>query len=79
MSTGASLSADVLERVARGERVVVRKGRKVVAAIVTPADLKALAVRTVRPTKAETEAIRKARAEGGAPVPWETVRRRAGL
>ncbi len=46
---------------------------------VAPADRKALEVRTVRPTKAETEKIRKARAESGTPIPWGTVRCRAGL
>ncbi len=79
MSTVAQVPDDVLERVARGERVLVRKGRKAVAAIVSLADPKAIEIRTVPPTKAEVEAIRKARADKGAPIRAEDLFREFGV
>ena len=79
MSTVAQVPDDVLERVARGERVLVRRGRKAVAAIVSLADLKAIEIRTVRPTKAEVEAIRAARREKGPAIRAEDLFRELGV
>ena len=76
------VSAAVLARVARGERVVVTRGRKAVAVVISPAELKSLdadaALPTAHPTKAEIAAIRKARREirERGTIPWERVRRR---
>ncbi|MEO8585544.1 MAG: hypothetical protein ABI584_05245 [Acidobacteriota bacterium] len=58
----------ILSRVAKGERVVLRSGRKAVAAIVPLKDLKVLEARptrSVKPTPSETAEVRKARAERG--------------
>ena len=79
MSIVAQVPDDVLERVARGERVLVRRGRKAVAAIVSLADLKAIEIRTVRPTKAEVEAIRAARREKGPAIRAEDLFRELGV
>ena len=62
-----------------GERVLVRRGRKAIAAIVSLADLKAIEIRTVRPTKAEVEAIRRARSDKGAPIRAEDLFRELGI
>jgi len=79
VSIVAQVPDDVLERVARGERVLVRRGRKAVAAIVSLADLKAIEIRTVRPTKAEVEAIRAARREKGPAIRAEDLFRELGV
>jgi hypothetical protein len=75
-----SIPAAIIARVARGERVVVRRGRSAVAVVISPAQLKALEadarLRSVRPTKAEIAAIREARRdirEKGT-IPWERVK-----
>ena len=55
----------ILSRVAKGERMILRSGRKAVAAIVPIEDLKVLEtrkVRSIRPTPAEVAEVRKARA-----------------
>lgn len=76
------ISAAVLARVARGERVVVTRGRKAVAVVISPAELKSLdadaALPSARPTKAEVAAIREARREirEKGTIPWERVKRR---
>jgi prevent-host-death family protein len=71
---------NTLERVSEGERIVLRKGNKDVAALVPVADLKRLEefedrfdVEAAR--KAEAEATRK----GEGPVPWKKARRQLGL
>ena len=58
----------ILSRVAKGERMILRSGRKAVAAIVPIEDLKVLEtrrVRSVKPTPAEIAEVRKARAGHG--------------
>ena len=58
----------ILSRVAKGERIVLRSGRKAVAAIVPIEDLKMLEtrrMRSVNPTPAEVAEVRKARAGRG--------------
>ena len=58
----------ILSRVAKGEWLILRSGRKAVAAIVPIKDLKVLQtrrVRSVRPTPAEVAEVRKARAGRG--------------
>jgi len=58
----------ILSRVAKGERVILRSGRKAVAALVSLKDLKTLEmrrIRSVRPTPAEVAEVRKARAGRG--------------
>ncbi len=55
----------ILSRVAKGERMILRSGRKAVAAIVPIEDLKVLEtrrVRSVKPTAAEVTEVRRARA-----------------
>ena len=75
----------VIARVARGERVVVRRGRKPVAIVISPEALKALekdaGIRIVRPTRHEVNAIRAARREikEKGTVSWERVKRELGI
>jgi len=71
----------ILSRVAQGERVILRSGRKAVAAIVPLKDLKVLEtrhVRSVRPTADEIEDVRKARASRGS-VSAEALFRELGI
>lgn len=71
----------ILSRIAKGERVILRSGRKPVAAIVSLKDLKVLErrrLRTLKPTALEVEEVRKARAEGGF-VSAQTLFRELGL
>jgi len=69
----ASVSESALDRARRGERVVLRQGKKAVAAVVPIADLRRL-------QKLEDEQdlrdIRSARVEmkRKGTVPWETVK-----
>jgi antitoxin (DNA-binding transcriptional repressor) of toxin-antitoxin stability system len=63
MARTASQTPDIppalLARVARGERVIVRKGRKAVAALVSPADARALRQLESRTQGAKTIQRRK--------------------
>jgi antitoxin (DNA-binding transcriptional repressor) of toxin-antitoxin stability system len=71
----------ILSRVAKGERVILRSGRKAVAAVVPLKDLKLLEprrVRSVQLTPAEIREVRKARAELGS-VSAEALFRELGL
>jgi antitoxin (DNA-binding transcriptional repressor) of toxin-antitoxin stability system len=71
----------ILSRVAKGERVILRSGRRAVAAIVPLKDLKVLEprrVRSVQPTPAEIREVRKARAGRGS-VSAEALFRELGL
>jgi prevent-host-death family protein len=67
---------DTLNRVAyRGERIVLERHGKPVAALVPVEDLAYL---EALEDKADEEAVRKARRETGT-IPFEEVRRKAGL
>jgi prevent-host-death family protein len=67
---------DALNRVAyRGERIVLERHGKAVAALVSVEDLELLEVFEDR---LDMEAVRAAREEPGS-VPYEEVRRKAGL
>jgi prevent-host-death family protein len=67
---------DTLNRVAyRGERIVLERHGKAVAALVSIDDLSRLEALEDRD---DVRAVRKARREGGR-VPYEEVRRKAGL
>jgi len=71
----------ILSRVAKGERVIVRSGRKAVAALVPIGDLRILEPRrmkSVRPTPAEVAEVRKARAGRGS-VSAEALFKELGL
>lgn len=74
----ASVSESALDRARRGERVVLRKGKKAVAAVVPIADLRRL-------QKLEEEEdlkdIRAARVEmkRKGTIPWEKVKAELGL
>jgi prevent-host-death family protein len=69
--------AELLNRVAyAGERVVLHRRGKNVAALVSMEDLEALEAMEER---ADNEAADAALAEGGQPVPWEQVKAELGL
>ena len=78
------IPAAIIARVARGERVVVRRGRSAVAIVISPAELKMLeadaGIGSVRPTKTEIASIREARREihEKGTIPWERVKRPIG-
>lgn len=65
-----------LRRAARGQRVIVQRRGKDVAAIVPLADLEML---ERLEDGADLAAIREALAEGGEPIPWEKVKADLGL
>ena len=69
--------ADTLDRVVReGERVVVRKGKRDVAAIVPVEDLELIeAIEDHLDYKAAREAVAEAEAKGEKPIPLEEARR----
>jgi prevent-host-death family protein len=84
MDTTARLTAsavrdnlgDTLNRVAyRGERIVLERHGKAVAALVSVEDLSLL---ELLENRADIQAVRRARRERGT-VPYEEVRRKAGL
>jgi prevent-host-death family protein len=67
---------DTLNRVAyRGERIILERHGKPVAALISVEDLAYL---EALEDKADAEAVRKARRETGT-IPFEEVRRQAGL
>jgi prevent-host-death family protein len=67
---------DTLNRVAyRGERIVLERHGKAVAALVSVEDLSLL---ELLENRADIQAVRRARRERGT-VPYEEVRRKAGL
>ncbi len=73
--------ADTLNRVAyRGERIVLRRRGKDLAAIIPIEDLKLIEQREdeidVREAK---KALAEMRRKGEKPIPYETVRKRLGL
>jgi len=73
--------ADTLNRVAyRGERIVLRRRGKDLAAIIPLEDLKLIEQREdeidVREAK---KALAEMRRKGEKPIPYETVRKRLGL
>jgi prevent-host-death family protein len=64
--------ADILNRVAfKGERVVLHRHGKNVAAMISVDDLELLEELEER---LDLEAVRRARAEGGARIPWERLK-----
>ena len=67
-----------LERVLQGERVVLRRGRKAVAAVVPIADLKRLQkLEHDEDLRDVLEALREAKEKGT--IPWEKVKAELGL
>lgn len=69
--------SEALNRVAySGERIVLRRHGKPVAAMVPVADLRMIEEIEDR---ADIEAVRKARKEKGKPIPWEKIKRELGL
>ncbi len=65
--------ADALNRAAYGgERIILERRGKPVAAIVSMEDL---AVLEQLEDEADRKAVRKARKEGGKPIPWDEVKR----
>jgi len=72
--------ADTLERVSEGERIVLRKGNKDVAALVPVADLKRLEELEDRfDVEAARKAVAEAKRKGEEPIPWKKARRQLGL
>jgi prevent-host-death family protein len=70
--------ADVLKAVAKGERVLLRRHGKTVAAIVPVEDLALLrAIEDRLDAKAARESLADYEAEGA--VPWEEAKARLGL
>ena len=68
--------ADTLDRVVEGERVVVRKGKRDVAAIVPMEDLELIeAIEDYLDHKAAREAMADAEAKGEKPIPLEEARK----
>jgi len=69
--------ADTLDRVVReGERVVVRKGKRDVAAIVPVEDLELIeAIEDHLDHKAARKAVAEAEAKGEKPIPLEEARK----
>ncbi len=72
---------NALDRVARGEeRILLRRGRKSVAAVVSPADLKRLeALEDAEDVKQARKALREFESSGGKSIPFEEVCREIGL
>jgi antitoxin (DNA-binding transcriptional repressor) of toxin-antitoxin stability system len=72
---------DTLNRVARGgERIVLRRGRKAVAALVPLRDLRLLEQIEDRLDLDEArQALSESRRKGEKPIPWEKARQLLGL
>lgn len=69
--------ADVLNEVSvRGERIVLERHGKAVAAVISADDLELLEALEDR---FDVEAAREALAEAGESVPWEKIKKRLGL
>jgi len=73
--------ADALNRVAyKGERIVVERHGKEVAALVSLDDLALLnALEDRIDMEAAREALAEMKTKGRKPIPWETVKRQLGL
>jgi prevent-host-death family protein len=71
-SLGETLKAVTAE----GERVVIRRGKKDIAAIVPIADLEAL---EALEDKIDAEEAAKSMAEPGESIPWEHAKKRLGI
>lgn len=68
---------DTLKAVAAdGERIVIRRGKKAIAAIVPISDLEAL---EALEDKIDAEEAEKSLRESGASIPWEVAKKRLGL
>jgi antitoxin (DNA-binding transcriptional repressor) of toxin-antitoxin stability system len=72
---GTEVPPDTLNRVARGERVILRKGRKPVAAVVSMQDVRRL--RALEDLMDAAEGRRRLATEKL--IPFEVIRRDAGL
>jgi len=72
----ASKVPTALRRAARGQRVIVQRRGKDVAALVPFEDLELL---ERIEDEVDLAAIRQALAEGGDPIPWEKVKADLGL
>ncbi|MBI2478466.1 MAG: type II toxin-antitoxin system Phd/YefM family antitoxin [Planctomycetia bacterium] len=69
--------ADVLNRASyRGERIILERRGKPVAAIVSIEDVELL---ERLENEADLKAVRKARKEGGKPIPLEKIKARLGM
>ncbi len=73
----ASVSESALDRARHGERVIVRRGKKPVAAVVSIADLKLLEELEDR-YDVSVSVVRLANSKEKR-IPWAEVRKRAGL
>jgi len=73
--------ADILERVVRKrERIVLRKGKRDVAALVPFDDLELLEeLEDCMDIAAARKALAEAKKKGEQPIPWEKARKRLGL
>jgi antitoxin (DNA-binding transcriptional repressor) of toxin-antitoxin stability system len=69
--------ARALERVSRGERVVLRRGRKAVAAVVSIQDLKSL--QQLENRDDILESLKRLGDPKEKRIPYQTIRRQAGL
>jgi prevent-host-death family protein len=79
MSTGKSINSleRALDRVGRGERVVLRRGRKPVAVVVPIEDLKRL--QEMEDLDDARESARRLADPREKRIPYKVIRRRAGL
>jgi len=72
--------AETVNRVSYGhERVAIRRHGKVLAAIVSAADLAILEAINARDLKDAKTALARARAKGEKPVAWKEAKKRLGL
>jgi prevent-host-death family protein len=73
----ASLSESALDRARHGERVIVRRGKKPVAAVVSIADLKHL--EELEDRYDVSVSVARLASPKEKRIPWAEVRKRAGL
>ena len=80
-STAREDFTDILKRVARGgERIVLRRGRKDLAALVPLKDLRLLEKIEDRLDLDDArKALSDSKKKGAKPIPWEKARRLLGL
>jgi antitoxin (DNA-binding transcriptional repressor) of toxin-antitoxin stability system len=74
----SSVSESALDRASRGERVVLRKGKRAVAAIVPIADLRRLQELEDEEDRRDIRAARMEMKRKGT-IPWEKVKAELGL
>lgn len=73
----ASVSESALDRARHGERVIVRRGKKPVAAVVSIADLKLL--EELEDRYDVSVSVARLASPKEKRIPWAEVRKRAGL